>query len=600
MFDRLMGEIRGFTQHPNETLVDAWIRMKDLLHSCHEHSLRRGAIIQIFYHGLDEATQAILDAEGIFLYKTPNETYQLLENHVLLKLDWSKDMKAKPNCKTVTFVERSNDSKLMENMEAYTNKIDSQFKDIKGEMKDMQDGCNSCRGSHPSSECNVKNMGGPKHEEANYGYRGYRGGGYQGNYYEFMAIEIEEIPEQEEEFKNSLEVLSLEEHKEAFAWKTSDIPRISPFFCKHKINFEDDANPIIQRLRRLNPNMKEVMRKDIIKLLDAGIIYAIEDTPWAHFVLNWEKCYFMVTEGIVLRHKVSRAGLEVDKAKINNSQKTVNDNPSVWSRKLNDALWAFRIAYKTPIGTTPYRLLYKKTCHLPFEIEHRAYWALRSCNPDLKLAREKRFWKLHELDELRLQAYENSKLYKSRTKAYHDRKLRIQKEFKVGDKVLLYNSKYKFKSPKLGSKWYEPFVVKHGFPSGELYDKHKGSFIVNGHRVKIYHDKEQINELTTEEVHLMCEQGKMEAIPFMAPFPVNYRETTPWVVEKPFIYSVVENTCNEAKLYDLDETDEGIVNGNFLYVKKDPRKVKKRMKKSSFTQSMKNSKSRLEFGRISR
>nr|GEY36235.1 reverse transcriptase domain-containing protein [Tanacetum cinerariifolium] len=157
--------------------------MKDLLHSCHEHSLRRGAIIQIFYHGLDEATQAILDAEGIFLYKTPNETYQLLENCVLLKLDWSKDMKAKPICKTVTFVERSNDSKLMENMEAYTNKIDSQFKDIKGEIKDMQDGCNSCRGSHPSSECDVKNMGGPKHEEANYGYRGYRGGGYQGNYY---------------------------------------------------------------------------------------------------------------------------------------------------------------------------------------------------------------------------------------------------------------------------------------------------------------------------------------------------------------------------------------------------------------------------------
>ncbi|GJS32619.1 reverse transcriptase domain-containing protein [Tanacetum coccineum] len=65
-------------------------------------------------------------------------------------------------------------------------------------------------------------------------------------------------------------------------------------------------------------------------------------------------------------------------------EKTVKDNPSVWSRKLDDALWAFRTAYKTPIGTTPYRLLYGKTCHLPFEIEHRAYWALRSCNPDLK------------------------------------------------------------------------------------------------------------------------------------------------------------------------------------------------------------------------
>ncbi|GKA85132.1 hypothetical protein Tco_0806786, partial [Tanacetum coccineum] len=127
---------------------------------------------------------------------------------------------------------------------------------------------------------------------------------------------------------------------------------------------------------------------------------------------------------------------------------------------------------------------------------------------------------------------------------------------------------------KLRSKWYGPFMVKHGFPSGyiELYDKHEGSFIVNGHRVKLYHDEEQKNDLTTEEIHLMCEQGKMKAIPFMAPFPANYHETMSWVAEKPFIYSVVENTCNEAKLYDLDETGEGIVKGNFLYVKKDPSK----------------------------
>ncbi|GKB70839.1 reverse transcriptase domain-containing protein [Tanacetum coccineum] len=67
-------------------------------------------------------------------------------------------------------------------------------------------------------------------------------------------------------------------------------------------------------------------------------------------------------------------------------ERTVKDNPSVWSRKLDDARWAFRTAYKTPIGTTPYRLLYGKTFHLPLEIEHHAYWALRSCNPDLKIA----------------------------------------------------------------------------------------------------------------------------------------------------------------------------------------------------------------------
>ncbi|GJT26337.1 reverse transcriptase domain-containing protein [Tanacetum coccineum] len=142
------------------------------------------------------------------------------------------------------------------------------------------------------------------------------------------------------------------------------------------------------------------------------------------------------------------------------------------------------------------------------------------------------------------------------------------------DKVLLYNSKYKFKAPKLRSKWDGPFMVKHGFTSGyvELYDKHGGSFVVNGHHVKLYHDEEQINKLTTKEIHLMLEEGKMEAIPFMAPFLADYRETMPWVTEKPFIYSVVENTCNEATLYDLDETGKGMVKGNFLYVKKDPSK----------------------------
>ncbi|GKD97239.1 reverse transcriptase domain-containing protein, partial [Tanacetum coccineum] len=67
----------------------------------------------------------------------------------------------------------------------------------------------------------------------------------------------------------------------------------------------------------------------------------------------------------------------------------VKDNPAVWSRKLDDALWAFRTAYKTPTGTTPYKLLYGKNCHLLFEIKHRAYWALKNCNPDLITAGEK-------------------------------------------------------------------------------------------------------------------------------------------------------------------------------------------------------------------
>ncbi|GJY98055.1 reverse transcriptase domain-containing protein [Tanacetum coccineum] len=177
-------------------------------------------------------------------------------------------------------------------------------------------------------------------------------------------------------------------------------------------------------------------------------------------------------------------------------EKTVKDNPAIWSRKLNDALWAFRTAYKTPTGTTPYKLIYGKNCHLSFEIEHRAYWALKNCNPDLIAAGEKRMFQLHELDELRHQAYENSRLYKARTKVWHDRKLRMRKEFKHGNKVLLFHSKYKFKQPKLRSRWLGPYVVKNQYTSGyvELYGKYGKTFIVNGHRLKLYHEEEDYND----------------------------------------------------------------------------------------------------------
>ncbi|GJS42686.1 hypothetical protein Tco_0567729 [Tanacetum coccineum] len=128
----------------------------------------RGTIIQIFYHELDEPTQAILDVGGIFLYKTPNEAHQLLEDRVLLKLDWSKENKTKPLRKTVAFVESEENSPLLEKMEALTTRIDSQFKEIRGGMKEMRDRCKKCRGPHPSSDYDDKPMGGPKEEEANY------------------------------------------------------------------------------------------------------------------------------------------------------------------------------------------------------------------------------------------------------------------------------------------------------------------------------------------------------------------------------------------------------------------------------------------------
>ncbi|GJV69347.1 reverse transcriptase domain-containing protein [Tanacetum coccineum] len=105
-------------------------------------------------------------------------------------------------------------------------------------------------------------------------------------------------------------------------------------------------------------------------------------------------------------------------------ERTVGENRASWSDKLDDALWAFRTAYKTPIGCTPYKLVYGKACHLPVELEHKAYWALKHANFDLKTAGDHRKLQLNELSELRDQAYENSLIYKEKTKKLHDSKIK--------------------------------------------------------------------------------------------------------------------------------------------------------------------------------
>ncbi|GJW69080.1 reverse transcriptase domain-containing protein [Tanacetum coccineum] len=110
------------------------------------------------------------------------------------------------------------------------------------------------------------------------------------------------------------------------------------------------------------------------------------------------------------------------------------ENRASWSDKLDDALWAFRTAYKTPIGCTPYKLVYGKACHLPVELEHKAYWALKHANFDLKTAGDHRKLQLNELSELRDQAYENSLIYKEKTKKLHDSKIK-NRIFNIGDQV---------------------------------------------------------------------------------------------------------------------------------------------------------------------
>ncbi|GJW67658.1 reverse transcriptase domain-containing protein [Tanacetum coccineum] len=168
-------------------------------------------------------------------------------------------------------------------------------------------------------------------------------------------------------------------------------------------------------------------------------------------------------------------------------ERTVGENHASWSDKLDDALWAFRTAFKTPIGCTPYKLVYGKSCHLPIELEHKAYWALKHANFDLKTAGDHRKLQLNELNELRDQAYENSLIYKERTKKLHDSKIK-NRIFNVGDRVLLFNSRLKIFSGKLKTRWSGPFTITKVFPYGtiELSQPDGPNFKVNGHRVKHY------------------------------------------------------------------------------------------------------------------
>nr|GEV67906.1 DNA-directed DNA polymerase [Tanacetum cinerariifolium] len=365
---------------------------------------------------------------------------------------------------------------------------------------------------------------------------------------------------------------------------------INPEFYTKKILMEDDFELAVQHQRRVNPKIYDVIKKEVLKLLDAGLIYPISDSPWVspvhcvpkkggftvveneeneliptrlvtgwpgnecycfldgflgyfqspidpkdqekitftcsygtfayrrmpfslcnapgtfqkcmmaifhdmiekimevfmddfsvfgnsfqtclsylekmlkrcedtNLCVNWEKSHFMVKEGIVLIHKISKNGIEVDKAKVD----VIAKLPHPTTVK----------AYKTPIGCTSYKLVYEKACHLLVELKHKAYWALKHANFDLHTAGDHIKVQLNELNKLRDQAYENSLIYKEKTKRIHDSKIK---------------SRLNIFSGKLKTRWSGPFTITHMFPYGtiELSQTNGPNFKVNIHRLKHY------------------------------------------------------------------------------------------------------------------
>ena len=202
-----------------------------------------------------------------------------------------------------------------------------------------------------------------------------------------------------------------------------------------------------------------------------GTHRAIISDEGAHFC---NKIFAAAMMKYGVRHKIaityhpqSNGQVEVSNREIKILEKVVNSTRKDWSLHLHDSLWAYITTYKTPLCMSPYQIVYGKACHLPLELEHKAHWALKKLNWVMHTAAVQKKLQLCELDELMLFSYENVRIYKKRTKHWHDKHIQHRK-FTPGQLVLLHNTRLRLFPRKLKSRWSDPFKLLKSYPHGAV------------------------------------------------------------------------------------------------------------------------------------
>ncbi|GJY49271.1 hypothetical protein Tco_0439227, partial [Tanacetum coccineum] len=417
-----MEEINNFQQEPDETLYQAWERFKELLMKCPQHYLTEMQEVILFYNGLDIPTRQILDSRGAIPSKTAADAKTAIQEMAAYSQKWHNGTSRTRSTET---------SYGLAAIQAQLNNLGREIKKVNEKVYAAQVGCG--------------------------GYRATTLGFYQRN---------NANPSYQERRKSMEDTLS-------------------KFMSESARRHEENSN-LIKEIRALIDAAIRNQGASIKTLeLQIGCVAGDENVIAAH-----QEDIMVLPQPQGKSSKPGSTGqisfaMHVDWSELAMHVNEPTTSPQGmkhlknWSHKLEDALWAFRTEFKTPLGTTPFRIIYGKACHLSVKLEHKAYWAIKNCNMDLTKAEANWFLQINELDEMRLDAYESSISYKERTKRLFPGKLK--------------------------SRWYRPFSVSKDMKNGaiERYNEDENGFIVNKQRVKPYQkdvlDADKDDDITLED-----------------------------------------------------------------------------------------------------